>query len=71
VTHYYIGDGSRYVPGIPMRDLTDAEWRALPENLRKAAAKLFSTKNSNEEPDKPKKSAVQAAEPAKSEANKP
>lgn len=43
---YYIGDGSRYFPGAPMRDMSDEEWKAIPERDRQAMldAGLFSAK---------------------------
>lgn len=42
----YIGDGSHYFPGVPMRDLTQDEWDALPAKVKTALikAKLFDAK---------------------------
>lgn len=43
---YYVGDGSRYFPGVPMRDMSKEEWEVIPEHDRQALvnAGLFSTK---------------------------
>ncbi len=34
----FVGDGSAYLPGVPMRDMTVEEWSALPDALRTAAS---------------------------------
>jgi hypothetical protein len=39
MTITYTGDG-RYLDGVPMRDLTDDEWAAIPADDRKQALKL-------------------------------
>lgn len=48
---FYIGDGTSYYPGVPMRNLTQTEWQALSPEVREALlnSKLFSGK----EPEKP------------------
>ena len=33
----WIGDGTAYIPGAPMRDIPPEEWNALPEDVRLAA----------------------------------
>jgi hypothetical protein len=40
---HYIGDGTMYWPGIPMRDLSAEEWAALPAATQAAllANQLF------------------------------
>lgn len=32
---------TRYVPGIPARDLSEAEWKALTANQRKVAKNIY------------------------------
>ena len=46
MTIKYIGDGTAYFPGVPMRDLEQDEWDALSDNIKTAlvAAKLFDAK---------------------------
>lgn len=34
----YSGDG-KYIPGVPSRDMSVAEWRSLPKELRDMAIK--------------------------------
>jgi hypothetical protein len=41
---YYVGTGRYRVEGVPMRDMEESEWRALPDKLKDAAKKLFTTK---------------------------
>lgn len=42
----YIGDGTKYFVGVPMQDLTQDEWDALPAKVKTALieAKLFDAK---------------------------
>lgn len=36
----YVGEGA-YVPGVPARDLTEEEWKALSADQRRAAKGLY------------------------------
>lgn len=64
---YYIGDGSRFFPGVSMRDMSDDEWAAIPEADRQAMlnAKLFSTKKPPAGKPEAQPDAAPAPEPAK------
>lgn len=46
----YTGDGNEYIYGVPMRDMTDDEWNALPEDGRviAIASGLFEPEIDNE-----------------------
>lgn len=33
----FVGSDSQFITGVPKRDMTDAEFKALPEDLQKAA----------------------------------
>ncbi len=35
MTYKYTGDGSQFIAGVPARDLTDSEFKALDVNLQK------------------------------------
>lgn len=41
---YYVGTGRYQVLGVPLRDMEESEWRALSDEQREAAKKLFSTR---------------------------
>lgn len=64
---YYVGDGSRYFPGVPMRDLSNDEWQAIPEPDRQALldAGLFSTKKPSGKQPEPAPSDAPVETPAK------
>ena len=36
----YVGNG-QYIPGVPMRDLTDEEWKAILSQWRVLAERLY------------------------------
>ena len=36
----YVG-GVAYLPGVPMRDLSDEEYKAIPEHYKAAARKMY------------------------------
>jgi hypothetical protein len=46
LTMYYIGDGSQHWLGVPMRDHSEEEWKALPAATQQGLlrAGLFTTK---------------------------
>lgn len=52
MTHFYVGNGTAYIPGVPMRDLTNAEWDELDEPVRKALrdAKIFTGRRPADQP---------------------
>ena len=61
----YHGKGERYVGGVPARDLSGEEWRALPDDQRRAALHDDLYTIEYEEPaEEPK------AEPKKTDADK-
>lgn len=59
---YYIGDGKQYVPGVPLRDMTMAEWSDIPEPDRQALLKagVFSGKAPARKPEPAEESAPDA-----------
>jgi hypothetical protein len=71
--HFFIGDGSHYMIGVPMRDLSNPEWEALDEDTRKALhdAKLFTGKRPeghiDTHPDKVAEAAEARTAPRKTE----
>lgn len=33
----YVGGGNSFIPGVPSCDMSESEWNAVPEDLRKLA----------------------------------
>lgn len=40
MSHKYVGNG-KYIPGVPARDLTTEEWKAIPAQWRALAERLY------------------------------
>lgn len=56
----YLGDGKEILYGVPMRDMTDEEWAALPQDLQE-----FALATGRFEVDKPKASKPAAEDKGK------
>ena len=41
MSDYKFVGGKRYIPGVPARDLTEEEWKAIPAQWRALAERLY------------------------------